>query len=225
MVDSLREEQNAILGINQQTEQEIKVQEKLKNAKDKQKSTSDVKQVDVTKALNKEVQTVVPGLKEETAELNKLKKTLKDIPQLIHDKTNAFVDEKKAVKNAVTSEISDLGKLSKAQAEEKKKKEQDANLHKAQKNLDKNYQQIQSGFTSMLQKDNRTLVESSIEPTKDGLIKIKALIKEADDSYKSFIYTTKTGKGKNPFTLVEAKGGFTVDKQAALFEKWQKLFF
>lgn len=222
LVDSLREEQNAILGINQQTEQEIKVQEQLKNTKSKQKSTSDVKQTDVTKALNKEVQTVVPGLKEETAELNKLKNVLKDIPQLINDKTNAFVDEKKAVKNAVTSEISDLGKLSKAQAEEKKKKEQEANLNKAQKNLNKNYEQIQNRFTSMLQQDNRTLIESSFEPTKDGLIKIKALIKEADDSYKSFIYTTKTGKGKNPFTLVEAKEGFTIDKQAALYEKFKK---
>ena len=177
---------------------------------------------DKTKAFDKEIQTVVPGLKEEISQLNKLKKTLKDIPQLVNDKTNAFVDEKKAVKNAVTSEISDLGKLSKAQAEEKKKKEQEANLNKAQKNLNKNYEQIQNRFTSMLQQDNRTLVESSFEPTKDGLIKIKALIKEADDSYKSFIYTTKTGKGKNPFTLVEAKEGFTIDKQAALYEKFKK---
>ena len=206
----------------EQLKSEIKKEEKKQSSTNEAKTIKDVTKAvkDKTKAFENETKVVVPGLVEETKKVQELGNALKEIPKLINDKTSAFKNEKTEVKNAITSEISDLGKLSKAQYEEKKKQEQEANLQKAQKNLNKNFNNIQTGFADMLQKDNRKLIESSFEPTKDGLIKIKALIKEADDNYKSLIYTTKTGNGKNPFTLVEAKEGFSIDKQAAAYEKW-----
>lgn len=206
----------------EQLKSEIKKEEKKQFSTNEAKVIKDVTKAvqDKTKAFENETKIVVSGLTEEIQKVQELGNALKEIPKLVNNKTSAFKNEKTEVKNAITSEISDLGKLSKAQYEEKKKQEQEANLQKAQKNLNKNFNSIQTGFADMLQKDNRKLIESSFEPTKDGLIKIKALIKEADDSYKSLIYTTKTGKGKNPFTLVEAKEGFSIDKQAAAYEKW-----
>ena len=101
-----------------------------------------------------------------------------------------------------------------------KKTTEEEQLQKATENYNKYNKNIQKRFNEMLQKNGQELVEATFEPTKKGLIEITALIKDADDKYKSLIYTTKTGLGKNPFTLEKTKEGFSVDKVGAAYEKW-----
>lgn len=225
LINSLREEQNAILGINEQTEQEIKAQEKLNNTKNKQKSKQSDNTVQAinnkTDAIEKERSVVTSAVQEEINKFKELESVIKnDIPNAIKDKNSAFNTEKSIVKNAVNNEIKNIKELNKQAEKEAKAKEEEKALARATKSLNKNYEQIQTGFTNELAKNNRTLVEASFQPTKKGLIEINALIKEADDTYKSFVYTTKTGKA---FDIVKEKQGLSVEKQGAVYEKWIKL--
>lgn len=181
-----------------------------------------------TKAIETQGQTfqaegtvVADVVKGEIAELRKLEKVIKtDIPKAIETKNKAFQGERKLVGQVLDAEVKDLNKITKTQEAAEKAKQEEALVKQGKDRFNKYNKQIQAGFTSMLEKDNRTLVEATFKPVKSGLVEINALIKEADDTYKSLIYTTTTGK---KFNLEKEKIGLSADKQGAAYDKWVKL--
>ena len=208
------------------TEQAKQVEQTQKAEKSNKQTAAQIEKT--TKAIETQGQTiqtegtvVADVIKGEIADFRKLEKVIKtDIPKAIETKNKAFQGERKLVGQVLDAEVKDLKKITKAQEATEKAKQEEAIAKQGKDRFNKYNKQIQAGFTSMLEKDNRTLVDATFKPVKSGLVEINALIKEADDTYKSLIYTTKTGK---TFTLEKEKIGFNVDKQGDAYEKWVKL--
>lgn len=206
------------------TEQITKLEEKSKSKTQKTQITDVTAAINKkTEAFQKEQEVVTEAVEFEISKLRELRDVIKtEIPNAIKEKNSAFGQEKSIVKGAVDNEIKNIKALNKEQEKEAKKQEEDKLYQKATNTLTKRGDLIRKSFTDMLADKNQRLVDVTFEPTKKGLIEIKALIKDVDDSYKSFIYTTNgrvAGSGGVNFKLQQSKQGFNVEKQGASYEK------
>ena len=170
-----------------------------------------------SEAFKQEKAIVTDVVDAEVAKLKELESAVKSVSEAVRDKNSAFKSEKTSVNSAVNDEIKNINKINKEAQKEAQKQQEERQLKNATNYLTKNYEKIQTNFNNELQKDNRTLVNASFEPVKSGLIEITALIKEADETYKTFIYTTKNGTN---FKIANTKQGFNIDKQGAQYEKY-----
>ena len=66
-------------------------------------------------------------------------------------------------------------------------------LETASNNFNKYYNQINEGWKKLASENSWTAISTQMEPAKDGLIHIKALVREVDDTYKELTYTTTNG--------------------------------
>ena len=91
------------------------------------------------------------------------------------------------------------------------------NLEKAQESLTKNYSKIIENFDKEMTSNNFEVLNSSLEATKDGVIKITSLIKDMTGAYKQFVYSTKDGTS---FALTgEHNNPASIEKQIKDYEK------
>lgn len=96
------------------------------------------------------------------------------------------------------------------------------NFKKAQDYLEQYENQIHDAVNQKHENQNETVLYQRLEATKDGLVQIIALIKDANDQYKQFVYTTTNGSDlKVKSTLQD--GDPALAKQIKQWEAYEKL--